>query len=122
MNLFTGMHVEPVQDITAMDLNKKLSPGNKPTLRAVRQPVEFRSGHITGAQLIPLGELKTATRISPGDGGRLQLCHQPPQHTGSPHAGRGRLHRQLPEERKDLLADDQAAGQEGYARLTGVCP
>ena len=52
------MHAEPVQSITAMDLHEKLSSGNKPTLLDVREPVEFRSGHIAGAQLIPLGELK----------------------------------------------------------------
>jgi Rhodanese-like domain. len=58
MSLFTRVHAEPVQAITAVDLHEKLSSGNKPTLLDVREPVEFRSGHIAGAQMIPLGELK----------------------------------------------------------------
>jgi len=58
MDLFTPMHAQPVKDITALNLLKQLSSGNKPILLDASEPVGFRSGHIAGAQSIPLAELR----------------------------------------------------------------
>jgi rhodanese-related sulfurtransferase len=57
MNFFSRFMNEPVQDIQVSELHKKLSSGKGPYLLDVRQPEEFRVGHIPGAKLIPLGEL-----------------------------------------------------------------
>ena len=47
-----------VPSITAEELNEKLKFGKHPLVLDVRQPDEFRSGHIAGAKLIPLNELQ----------------------------------------------------------------
>ncbi len=52
--LFTGSEIEHV---TPFEVQKKLNQKPKPYLLDVRQPEEYRSGHIPGAKLIPLGEL-----------------------------------------------------------------
>jgi rhodanese-related sulfurtransferase len=46
-----------VPTITAGELNEKLKFGKHPLVLDVRQPEEFRTGHIAGAKLIPLNEL-----------------------------------------------------------------
>ncbi len=43
--------------ISPADAQKKLALKTKPFLLDVRQPEEYRSGHIPGARLIPLGQL-----------------------------------------------------------------
>jgi hydroxyacylglutathione hydrolase len=50
-----------VEDITVAELNAILSNGNDPVVVDVREPWEYRQGHIAGARLIPLGDL--ATRV-----------------------------------------------------------
>jgi rhodanese-related sulfurtransferase len=52
--LFTGVQVNSVSPTEAQ---KKLGLKTKPFLLDVRQPEEYRSGHIPGAKLIPLGQL-----------------------------------------------------------------
>ncbi len=54
--LFTGVQVNTVSPAEAQ---KKLALKAKPLLLDVRQPEEFRSGHIPGAKLIPLSQLNT---------------------------------------------------------------
>ena len=48
-----------IQDITPEDLGDLLANGNgnRPVVLDVREPWEFRQGHVPGAVLIPLGEL-----------------------------------------------------------------
>ncbi len=53
--LFTGSAVNTVSPFEAQ---KKLNQKPKPYLLDVRQPEEYRTGHIPGAKLIPLGELR----------------------------------------------------------------
>ncbi len=54
--LFTGTQVNTVSPAEAQ---KKLALKTKPFLLDVRQPEEYRSGHILGAKLIPLNQLHT---------------------------------------------------------------
>lgn len=59
MNLLQSLFGPPMPSITPKELDTKMkgpSP-KRPLLIDVRQPDEFRSGHIPGARLIPLGEL-----------------------------------------------------------------
>jgi rhodanese-related sulfurtransferase len=40
-------------------LSEKLKNGKRPLVVDVREPEEYRTGHIAGAKLIPLGELSS---------------------------------------------------------------
>jgi rhodanese-related sulfurtransferase len=59
MNFLQSLFGPSVPTITPLELDEKMKgPASKrPVLIDVRQPEEFRSGHIPGAKLIPLGEL-----------------------------------------------------------------
>ena len=69
--LFTGVQVSHV---SASEAQKKLSHKQKPFLLDVRQPEEFRSGHIPGAKLIPLGDLRTRLNELPKNQEILVIC------------------------------------------------
>jgi rhodanese-related sulfurtransferase len=59
MNFLQTLFGPPMPAITPNELNEKMkgpSP-KRPYLIDVRQPEEFRAGHIPGAKLVPLGEL-----------------------------------------------------------------
>jgi len=53
--LFSGTSIN---NVTPVEAQAKLGQKPKPYLLDVRQPEEYRRGHIPGAKLIPLGELK----------------------------------------------------------------
>lgn len=57
MNLLELLFGKPVPSLNPAELNIKLNNGRRPVVIDVRQPDEYRSGHIAGAKLIPLGEL-----------------------------------------------------------------
>jgi len=57
MNLFELLFGKPVSSLNVVELNEKLKNGKRPLVLDVRQPEEYRSAHIAGAKLIPLGEL-----------------------------------------------------------------
>lgn len=57
MDLITRLFGSPAAGIGPTEAQAKLSQKGKPFLLDVRQPEEFRGGHIQGAKLIPLGEL-----------------------------------------------------------------
>jgi rhodanese-related sulfurtransferase len=59
MNLFARLFGAPVPMLNAIELQNKLKSAKHPFVLDVRQPEEFREGHIAGAKLIPLGILKT---------------------------------------------------------------
>jgi hydroxyacylglutathione hydrolase len=46
-----------IQDVSAEELNNLLKNGNLPLVVDVREPWEYAQGHISGAMLIPLGQL-----------------------------------------------------------------
>jgi rhodanese-related sulfurtransferase len=72
MSLLKRIFGEPVLTIQALALQGELSAEKKPYLLDVRQPEEFRAAHITGAKLIPLGELDSRIREVPA--GREIVC------------------------------------------------
>ena len=72
MSFFDSIFGAPVPTIRATELHEKLKKTNRPYLLDVRQPEEFRSGHITGAKLIPLGEL--GRRLNEVPRGREVVC------------------------------------------------
>jgi rhodanese-related sulfurtransferase len=48
--------------------------GSRPLLLDVRQPEEFQEGHIQGAKLIPLGQLKQRLKDLPRDREIICIC------------------------------------------------
>ena len=57
MGFLSKLFGPSVPTITAAELNEKLKFGKHPLVLDVRQPDEFRTGHISGAKLIPLNDL-----------------------------------------------------------------
>jgi rhodanese-related sulfurtransferase len=57
MNLLSSLFGPPLPSLNAMELNEKLKNGNRPLVVDVREPEEYRAGHIAGSKLIPMGEL-----------------------------------------------------------------
>jgi rhodanese-related sulfurtransferase len=57
MNLLSSLFGAPLPSLNASELNKKLKTGQPMLVLDVRQPEEYREGHIAGSKLIPLGEL-----------------------------------------------------------------
>jgi rhodanese-related sulfurtransferase len=72
MSLFTRLFGAPVATIRAQEVDTKLKVGRRPFILDVRQPDEFRHGHIPGAKLIPLGELSRRMQEVPK--GREIVC------------------------------------------------
>ncbi|MBE3039540.1 MAG: rhodanese-like domain-containing protein [Chloroflexi bacterium] len=72
MDFFARLLGEPVPTLRALELQEKLKDGKRPFLLDVRQPEEFRLGHIAGAKLIPLGELSSRMKEVPQ--GREIVC------------------------------------------------
>ncbi len=64
-NLFELLFGKPVSNLSATELNEKLKNGKRPVVVDVRQPEEYRTGHITGAKLIPLGQLSRRVKELP---------------------------------------------------------
>ena len=58
MNFLTKLFGPGLPQLSALELQEKLKNAPKPLVLDVRQPEEFSAGHISGAKLIPLGELK----------------------------------------------------------------
>ncbi len=70
-NLFGGQ----VPTTSAPDLHAKLAKNGRGVyLLDVREPVEFRRGHISGANLIPLGQLADRLHEIPGDREIVCIC------------------------------------------------
>jgi rhodanese-related sulfurtransferase len=57
MDLIAKIFGKPVMGISPTEAQAKLSQNGRPFILDVRQPEEFRDGHIRGAKLIPLNEL-----------------------------------------------------------------
>jgi rhodanese-related sulfurtransferase len=74
MNFFESIFGTPVPTIRATELHEKLKKANRPYILDVRQPEEFRSGHITGAKLIPLGDLSHRLNEVPRDREVVCIC------------------------------------------------
>jgi len=72
MNFFSKWFGPSIPDINATDLSEKIKVGKHPLVIDVRQPNEFQQGHISGAKLIPLGELHSRIKELPQ--GREIVC------------------------------------------------
>lgn len=57
MRFLSKLFGPSVASITAEELSEKMKFGKHPLILDVRQPNEFRTGHISGAKLIPLNDL-----------------------------------------------------------------
>lgn len=58
MSFLSNLFGPTVPSLSAAEVNEKLKFGKHPFILDVRQPDEYRQGHIAGAKLIPLGELR----------------------------------------------------------------
>jgi rhodanese-related sulfurtransferase len=67
MSFLSNLFGPPIPKLTATEVSEKMKFGKHPLILDVRQPEEFRQGHITGAKLMPLGELhKRMKELSQG--------------------------------------------------------
>jgi rhodanese-related sulfurtransferase len=57
MDFLSRMFGPALPNLSAAEVSEKLKAGKRPLIVDVRQPEEYRQGHIAGAKLIPLGEL-----------------------------------------------------------------
>lgn len=74
MNLLEALFGKPIPEIAPHELNEKLKDKRKFLLVDVRQPEEFKSGHVPGATLIPLGELSRRINELPKDKEIACIC------------------------------------------------
>jgi len=72
MGFLSKLFGPSVPMITPAELSEKLKFGKHPVVLDVRQPDEFRTGHINGAKLIPLNEL--SRRMGELPKGREIIC------------------------------------------------
>lgn len=72
MGFLSSLFGSSVPSISATELSEKLKYGKHPLVLDVRQPDEFRAGHINGAKLIPLNELSRRMKELPK--GREIVC------------------------------------------------
>lgn len=74
MSFLSQLFGAPVPSVSAPELNEKLKGGKRPLVLDVREPEEYRQGHISGAKLIPLGELSRRIKELPKDKEIVCVC------------------------------------------------
>jgi len=74
MNLLSSLFGPPLPSLNALELSEKLKNGKRPLVVDVRQPEEYRLGHIAGAKLIPLGDLSKRINELPKDKEIVCVC------------------------------------------------
>jgi len=74
MNILSSLFGPPLPSLNANELNEKLKNGKRPVVVDVRQPDEYRAGHIVGSKLIPLGELSKRINELPQDKEIICVC------------------------------------------------
>lgn len=74
MGLLQSLFGPPMPSVSAAELNEKLKAPKRPFVLDVRQPDEFRTGHIVSAKLIPLGELGSRINELPKDKEIVCVC------------------------------------------------
>jgi rhodanese-related sulfurtransferase len=72
MGFFSKWFGAGTPSLTVAEVNEKLKFGKHPLVVDVRQPDEYRQGHITGSKLIPLNELRRRMKELPQ--GREIVC------------------------------------------------
>lgn len=74
MNILKSLFGAPLPSISVAELGEKLKSGKRPLVVDVRQPEEYSRGHISGAKLIPLGELNQRLKELPKDKEIVCVC------------------------------------------------
>jgi rhodanese-related sulfurtransferase len=74
MNVLQSLFGSSLPSVSAEELNEKLKAPKRPFVVDVRQPEEFRTGHIISAKLIPVGELKERMNELPKDKEIVCVC------------------------------------------------
>lgn len=74
MNLFKQLFNSTTSTLDAAETQAKLESENPPLLLDVRQPDEYRAGHIPGAVLIPLNQLQKRLNELPQDREIVCVC------------------------------------------------
>jgi rhodanese-related sulfurtransferase len=74
MALFDLLFGKPVPSVDASEFQARLKNGQRPLVIDVRQPDEYRTGHIAGAKLIPLGELSRRMKEIPQNREIVCVC------------------------------------------------
>jgi rhodanese-related sulfurtransferase len=74
MNLLSSLFGSPLPSLNALELNEKLKNDKQVIVVDVRQPEEYREGHIAGSKLIPLGELNKRMNELPKDKEIICVC------------------------------------------------
>ena len=74
MNFLEMLFGKQTAVISASELNERTKNGKKPFIVDVRQPDEYRAGHIAGSKLIPLGELSKRLNELPKDKEIICVC------------------------------------------------
>ncbi len=62
-------------EVTPRELHDQLAAGRTPWLLDVREPWEFSTARLSGATLIPLGDLATHVAEVPRDADVVVYCH-----------------------------------------------
>jgi rhodanese-related sulfurtransferase len=75
MNLFRSLTQPGMPQIDPQSVRDKLSTEPKPFVLDVREPDEYVEGHISGASLIPLGQLTARMGEIPRDREIICVCH-----------------------------------------------
>jgi len=58
MSFLLNLFGPPLPSMDAVELSNRLKAGKRPLVLDVRQPDEYRTAHIPGSKLIPLGDLR----------------------------------------------------------------
>lgn len=74
MNFLSSLFGSSLSSLNAMELSQKLKNGKRPLVLDVRQPEEYREGHIAGSTLIPLGDLDKRIKELPTDREIICVC------------------------------------------------
>jgi rhodanese-related sulfurtransferase len=74
MNTFKSLFGSSATNLTAPDAKARIDDKQPLLILDVRQPDEFRAGHIAGAKLIPLNELRSRMSELPKETEILCVC------------------------------------------------
>jgi rhodanese-related sulfurtransferase len=74
MSFLTALFGPPVTTLKPVEIQEKLKNGKRPFLLDVREKQEMREGFISGAKLIPLGELGNRMKELPKNREIVCVC------------------------------------------------
>lgn len=74
MSIFSSLFGPSVPTLKPAEVQEKLKNGKRPFLLDVREKQEMREGYISGAKLIPLGQLGERMHELPKDRDIVCLC------------------------------------------------